>query len=100
MQAMTALEHPIFSLGLKSIRVLSGRSWVEIPFKSTSILKQKNLSLVWVSYIYPHLLYVIRKSTYVCNEIQVILQQKIIITLCFIFQSSNDYTRYINTNKK
>ena len=46
MQAMTALEHPIFSLGLKSIRVLSGRSWVEIPFKSTSILKQKNLSLV------------------------------------------------------
>ena len=46
MQTMTALEHPIVSLGLKSIRVVSGRSWVEIPFKSTSIFKQKNLRLV------------------------------------------------------
>ena len=54
MQAMTALEHPIFSLGLKSIRVLSGRSWVEIPFKSTSILKQKTSA--WYEYhIYTHI---------------------------------------------
>ena len=51
---MTALEHPIVSLGLKSIRVVSGRSWVEIPFKSTSIFKQKNLRLVWY-HIYTHI---------------------------------------------